>query len=92
MSSLIEHAQRFEVVQLEAILNEEPQCESEFHDDPGPFESHGGPATHWQIGTCVHATGLRCATIVHSYVPGLPFRCRICGDSSPYEAFRWIEL
>lgn len=36
-------------------------CESEHHET---HALHAGPATHLQVGFCVHTIGLRCAPIV----------------------------
>ena len=67
---------------LESLDFEESKaCESRHHlTHP---RVHGGVATHLQIGSCPHMTGLRCEKYMSPRAAGVPLseECKTCGVS-----------
>jgi hypothetical protein len=91
MSDLLTHVARSLAVDVDLDL--EPQCASLIHDEGGEgVTRHAGNAVYWQVGHCVHGTGLRCAPAVAS-IQRFPFsNCRICGTRGLVSEMRFIEL
>lgn len=91
MSDLLTHIERSLAVDVDLDL--EPQCESRWHDakvdDRAVPQSHGGPATHFQVTTCGHANGLRCAPFVDAISLAGAGYCVSCGVT---RTVRFIEL